>query len=88
MAHVLARLNGVKAEDLQKALKADAPEHAKQDLHLEHLWKHADDSTDVMFLFRSDHLAQARQFIQKAHTQALEENPNAKLPQMTFLEEK
>ena len=88
MAHVLARLNGVKVEDLQQALKSGAPEHAKQGLHLEYLWKNADDSTDVMFLFRSDDLTQARQFIQKEHTQALKENPNAKLPQMTFLEEK
>lgn len=88
MAHVLAKLNGVKVEDLRKQLESDAPEHARHGMYLEYVWKNADDSADVMFLFRTEDLKDAKQFIQKVHTQALKEDAGASLPQMTFLEDK
>jgi len=64
---------------------ADASQHAAHGLHLEHLWQNADDSEEVLFLFRMDDLGGARGFIQKVHTQALKENPKANLPVMIFL---
>ena len=88
MGHMLARLGGVKVQDIKKILKADASKHAEQGLYLEHLWKNADDSEEVLFLFRIDDLSQARKFINKVHAQARNENPDARLPQMTFLQEK
>ena len=88
MAHMLAKLRGVKAEDIKKLLQADAPGHAEQGFYLEHLWQNADDSEEVLFLFRTDDLGHAKQFVEKVYTQAREENPQANLPHMTFLEEK
>lgn len=88
MAHMLAKLRGVKAAEIKKVLMADASQHAAQGLHLEHLWQNADDSEEILFLFRVDDLGGARGFIQKVHTQARKENPNVNLPVMTFLEEK
>ena len=88
MAHMLAKLKGVKTEDIKRVLMADASQHAKQGLHLEHLWQNADNSEEVLFLFRVDNVGIAKGFIQKVHTEALKENPKSNLPVMTFLEEK
>ena len=87
MAHMLAKLRGVRLADIGKILRADASKHAEQGLYLEHLWQNADDLEEVLFLFRTKDLSHAKIFIDKVHTQALKENPNANLPQMTFLEE-
>ena len=100
MAYVLARLRGAKAEVIKQILTKDASQHAREGLYLEHLWQNAparlrelpkaggDDPDEVEFLFRTDDLNHAKQFIDRVHTQALKENPNANLPRMTFLEEK
>lgn len=87
MPHILARLKGVNLEDIKKVLKADAPQHAEQGLRLEHLWQNADDSEEVVFLFRIENLIKAKEFINKVHTESLAKNPQANLPYMTFLEE-
>lgn len=87
MPHILARLKGVNLEDIKKVLKADGPQHAEQGLYLEHLWQNADDSEEVVFLFRIENLIKAKEFINKVHTEALAKNPQANLPYMTFLEE-
>ena len=88
MPHILAKLNGVKLEDIKQILKRDTSQHAEQGLYLEHLWQNADDSNEILFLFRSKDLNHARQFVEKVHSQALKENPKANLPQMIFLDEK
>lgn len=88
MAHVLAKLRGVKVEDIKKALQADAAAHAAQGLSLEHLWQNAGDPQEVLFLFHSTDLQHARQFIEQTHAQARRADPQASLPEMTFLEEK
>jgi hypothetical protein len=88
MAHLLARLNGVKVEDLKQALQADAARHAEEGLFVEHVWQNADDLQDVLFLFRTADLGHARQFIEKVHAGAREQDAQANLPHMTFLEEK
>ncbi|MBI2658193.1 hypothetical protein HYX08_05870 [Candidatus Woesearchaeota archaeon] len=87
MPHILAKLKGVKIEDIKPHLKRDAPIHAKEGLFLEHLWQNADDSNEILFIFKTNDLNHARQFIQKVHSEALKENPKANLPHMTFLEE-
>jgi hypothetical protein len=88
MAHVLARLNGVKVEDLKQALQADAARHAEEGLFVEHVWQNTDDPQEVLFLFRTADLGHTRQFIENVHAQAREQDAQAKLPYMTFLEEK
>ena len=87
MPHILARLKGVNLEDIKKALEADAPQHAEQGLYLEHLWQNADDSEEIVFLFRIENIGKAKEFINKVHTEAIAKNPQANLPYMTFLEE-
>ena len=88
MPHILAKLKGVKFEDIKKLLKEHAPMHAKEGVHLEHIWQNADDKNKFLFLFRADDLNHARKFVERVHSQALKEDPNANLPQMAFLEEK
>lgn len=85
MDHILARLRGVKREVIATVLRTDASTHAEEGLYLEHLWQNVDDPNEVLFLFRTDDLGHARQFIERVHAQAREENPSANLPQMTFL---
>ena len=75
-------------EIIKSILHADASQHAKEGLFLEHVWQDVDDAQEVLFLFRSTDLGQAKQFIERVHTKALKENPHANLPRMTFLEEK
>ncbi len=87
MANVLAKLTGVSVEDISKALLADASRHAAEGLYLERLWQNADNAGEVYFLFRTEDLEHAKRFVEKVHAEARKENPDAKLPQMTFLEE-
>jgi hypothetical protein len=87
MPHILSRLKGVNLEDIKKVLEADAPQHAEQGLFLEHLWQNADDSEEIVFLFRIENIGKAKEFINKVHTEAIAKNPQANLPYMTFLEE-
>lgn len=88
MAHMLARLKGVKPEVIKSVLKADASQHAEQGLRLEHLWQNVDDLNEVLFLFKSEDINKAKRFIERVHGEAMKGNPNANLPHMTFLEEK
>lgn len=88
MAHVLARLRGVKLEVIGSILRADASKHAEEGLYLEHLWQNVDDSDEVVFLFRTSDITHARQFIERVHKQARDQDPGANLPHMTFLADK
>ncbi len=85
MDHMLARLRGVKLEVIGAVLKRDAPEHAKEDLHLERLWQNVDDVDEVLFLSRTDDLRRAGQFVERVHSRARDEDPNVNQPVMTFL---
>jgi hypothetical protein len=88
MAHVLARLRGVKIEQIKSVLEAGAPNHAEQGLYLEHLWQSSDDPDEVLFLFQTGDLDHSKRFIEEVHAQARKDDPTATLPHMTFLEEK
>jgi hypothetical protein len=68
-------------------LKMEAPKHAAQGLHLRHIWRNTDDSNEVLFIFQTSDLEQARKFIDTTHTQIQKENPQANLPQMTYLDD-
>jgi hypothetical protein len=87
MAHILARLNGVKPEGVKKILKADAAKHAAEGLYLEHVWQNVDEPEEVFFLFLTTDLHHAKQFIDRIHTQERNDNPGVNLPHMTFLVE-
>jgi hypothetical protein len=85
MAHVLAKLEGVRLADVRQQLEKDAAGHAEQGMYLEHLWQNAEDASEVLFLFRVNDLDRCRQHMKKIHIQALQKNPGVQLPQVTFL---
>jgi hypothetical protein len=85
MDHILARIRGVKMEDIKNVLKADALKHAEQGLILRHVWRNADDPDEIFFIFTTADLNRARKFIETAHVEARKENPDASLPEMLFL---
>ena len=85
MDHILARIRGVKMEDVKSMLKTDAPKHAEQGLILRHIWRNTDDPDEILFIFTTLDLNRARKYIEIVHTEILKENPNANLPQMLFL---
>jgi hypothetical protein len=88
MAHMLARLRGSRIEDIKSVLQADAPNHAEQGLHLEHLWQNVDDPDEVIFLFRIDNPTLAKKFIARVHKEALKQDPTVNLPLMIYLDER
>jgi hypothetical protein len=87
MAHVLASLRGAPLANVRQQLEKDAVSHAAQGMVLEHLWQNAEDPAEVLFLFRVASLEQCRQRMKAIHAQALQENPGAPLPQLTFLQD-
>ncbi len=86
MPHVLARLTGAPLAAVKAQLQKDAPTHASQGMYLAHVWTNTDDPNEVLFLFRVDDLNHCKQLMTKAHAIARAADPNAKLPQLTFLE--
>jgi hypothetical protein len=86
MAHVLAKLTGVDVSTLKQKLAADAPGHAEQGMHLEHVWTNADAPNEVLFLFRVDDLDHCKRLMERVHSTAQLEEPNAKLPKLIFLD--
>jgi hypothetical protein len=85
MDHILAKLRNVKLEDIKKILTDDAAYHATEGLYLEHIWQNDEDADEVLFLFRVDDLKKGKKFIDRVHSGALKENPDANLPKMTYL---
>ena len=72
-------------EDIKSMLKADISKHADQGLILRHVWRNADDPDEILFIFTTADLNQARKFIEMVHAEALKENPNENIPEMLFL---
>ena len=83
--HILARIRGVKLEDIEGMLKADAEKHAEQGLVLRHLWHNMDDPSEILFIFATADLNRARKFIETTQIQTRNRDPNANLPKITFL---
>jgi len=88
MAHMLARLRGSRIEDIKSVLQADAPKHAEQGLHLEHLWQNVDDPDEVIFLLRIEKPTLAKKFVARVHKEALKQDPTVNLPLMIYLDER
>lgn len=85
MDHILARIRGVKMEDVKSMLKADTSKYVEQGLILRHVWRNADDSDEILFIFTTADLNRARKFIETVRAEAFKENPNTNLPEMLFL---
>lgn len=87
MAHVLAKLAGVTLADVKHQLAIDASAHAEQGMYLERLWTNSDRPGEVLFLFRVDDLDRCKQRMNRIHAEALQADPNAKLPEVVYLVE-
>ena len=85
MSHIIAKLTDVEFTDVKMQLEADAEEHAKQGMYLEHLWLNSDNPKEVVFLFRVDNLENCKQFMEQVHAEAREHDPNANVPATLFL---
>jgi hypothetical protein len=85
MDHILGKMRGVKTADIKAALAADAAKHSKDGLALRHVWHNADDTDETLFIFTASDLEHAREVIEKEHSDARKENPNANLPELLYL---
>jgi len=85
MPHLLAKLKNVPFEIIKEVLEKDRAFHASQGMYLEHLWQNADDENEVLFLFRIDSIENTKALIHKLHSDALAQDSNANLPEMTYL---
>ncbi|MFV8325448.1 hypothetical protein [Flavobacterium sp. ZS1P14] len=85
MTHILAKLKNVPLEVIKGILEKDKAFHASQGMYLEHLWQNADQDNEVQFLFRIDDIEKTKTLINKLHSDALAQEPNANLPEMTYL---
>lgn len=85
MDHVLARIRGVNIEDIKAALAADAGRHAQEGLVFRHIWQNADDRAEILFIFSAADLDRAKKYIENAHAEVREANPDAPMPEMLFL---
>ena len=86
MPHVLAKLTRAPLAAVKQQLEHDAAEHAEHGMYLEHLWRNADKPEEVLFLFQVKDLVQCQQRMRQVHAQALAENPDMPLPELTFLD--
>jgi hypothetical protein len=86
MTHVLAKIKGVDPQEFKEYLQQEEEKHAEQGLYLEHYWHNTKDQEEIFFLFRSDDISKAEEFIKQAHTEAYMNDIYANLPQMTFLQ--
>ena len=86
MPHVLAKLTGAAFSDVWKQLQQDAATHAEWGMYLEHLWKNSDNADEVLFLFRVDDLERCKQRMGRVHAEARRQDPDARLPQLLFLD--
>jgi hypothetical protein len=87
MPHLLATLKNVPLEVIREVLENDKEFHKSQGMYLEHLWQNADNENEVLFLFQIDTIDKTKTLIQKLHSKALLQNPNADLPMMVYLKD-
>jgi hypothetical protein len=85
MPHLLAKLKNVPLEIIKDVLEKDKAFHASQGMYLEQLWQNAEVENEVQFLFRIDDINQTKTLVHKLHSDALAQDPNANLPEMTYL---
>ena len=86
MPHLLASLKNIPFETIKEVLENDRAFHASEEMFLEHIWQNVDDQNEVLFLFRINSIANTKKLIDKLHDKALEQNPDANLPNMTYLQ--
>jgi len=86
MAHVLARLAGADLSEVRRRLESDAPFYAEHGMHLEHLWRNADEPSEVLFLLRVDDLEHCRRLLERVRAPAQLGDAHARVPDTLFLD--
>jgi len=86
MPHLLATLRNVPYETIKGVLENDRAFHASEEMYLEHIWQNVDDKNEVLFLFRVNSIENTKKLIEKLHSSALSQNPNANLPTMIYMQ--
>jgi hypothetical protein len=66
-------------------LKEHAPMHAKEGLKLINCWKNLEISNEVIFMFSADDIHHAKKYMDGNHEKARQADPNANVPDATFL---
>ncbi len=87
MPHILCKLTNAELPLVQAQLSKDAAQHAERGMFLEHLWTSADHPQNVLFLFRVNDLASCQVRMKSVHVAVREQHPDAKLPEVVFLQE-
>jgi hypothetical protein len=72
-------------EIIKDIFEKDKAFYASQGMYLEQLWQNTDDENEVRFLFRINDVDQTKALIHKLHSDTLAQDPNANLPEMTYL---
>ena len=85
MPHLLAKLKNVPYEIIKGILEKDKSFHVSHGMNLQNLWQNVDDENEVLFLFRIDSVENTKALINKLHSEALSQNPDANLPIMMYL---
>ena len=85
MSHLLSTLQNVSLDSIKDILEKDKEFHKSQGMYLEYLWQNTDKENEVLFLFKIDSVEKTKILIQKLHSEALAQNPEANLPTMTYL---
>ncbi|MBK0369200.1 hypothetical protein [Flavobacterium agrisoli] len=86
MPHLLAKLKNVPLLSIKEVLENDKEFHASKGMFLKQLWQNADNENEVVFLFEVNDLQQTKQLITQLHSETLAQNPDANLPDMTYLQ--
>lgn len=86
MPHLLAKLRNVPFETIKQVLENDKAFHASEEMYLEHIWQNVDDENEVLFLFRINSIEKTKILIERLHSKTLEQNPDANLPDMIYLQ--
>jgi hypothetical protein len=85
MPHLLAKLSNITFDIIKEILEKDKAFHASNGMYLKNLWQNADNENEVLFLFEINSIEDTKKLIEKLHSEALAQNPEANLPTMTYL---
>lgn len=84
MHHLLGRFK-FDLDAWKKAIEHDKGAHAAAGMRLKHVWRNADDATEIYFMFEVDDLETGRDFLQRAGALDEARQASGEIPRLTFL---
>lgn len=85
MSYVLATLHWLEKDIVEDMLHEHTKKHSLEWLHLEHIWKNAEDDEEVIFLFKTDDLDKAERLLDMVHKEAMRHNYDIDPPRVIYL---